>query len=71
MGEVGEGVPGPGSREEGWGRSGKGSQDQGAGRRGGGFYAKKWDFMLKKREDSDNIFILYFLHFIKQKLGPI
>ena len=32
MGEAREGVPGPGSREEGWGRPGKGSQEQRAGR---------------------------------------
>ena len=31
MGEVGEGVPGPGGLEEGWGRPGEGSGDQGAG----------------------------------------
>ena len=31
VGEAGEGVPGPGGREEGWGRPGKESWDQGAG----------------------------------------
>ena len=36
MGEAGEGVPGPGRREEGWGRQGKRSWDQRAGRRAGG-----------------------------------